>query len=80
MKNRQYRKLSMKLIATSRMTLEEKLATMEQLWDDLRRHQNIQSPDWHGDVLQAREEKRLSGHEQPMDWQVAKKAIVNRTQ
>jgi hypothetical protein len=38
--------------------LEEKLATMEQIWDDLFQHQNVQSPDWHGDVLQIREENR----------------------
>lgn len=70
----------MNVVALTNMTLEEKLATMEQIWDDLCRHQNVQSPDWHGDVLQIREEKRLAGQEQPLDWQEAKKAIQNRTQ
>lgn len=70
----------MNAVAISKMTLEEKLATMEEIWDDLCRHQNVQSPGWHGDVLQYRDENRLAGHEQPMDWQDAKKTIRQRTQ
>jgi hypothetical protein len=70
----------MNAVAISNMTLEEKLATMEQIWDDLCQHQNVQSPDWHGDVLQIREENRLTGQEPPMDWQDAKKVIRQRTQ
>lgn len=70
----------MNAVAINNMTLEEKLATMEQIWDDLCQHQNVQSPDWHGDVLQIREANRQAGHGQPMDWQDAKKAIRKRTQ
>lgn len=63
----------MNTVSITEMTVEEKLATMEQLfWDDLCQHQNIQSPGWHGDVLQRRERNRLAGQEQPMDWQQAK--------
>lgn len=69
----------MNAVALTSMTLEEKLATMEQIWDDLGQHQNVQSPDWHGNVLQIREENRLAGQEQPMDWQEAKKTIQNQT-
>lgn len=70
----------MNAVAITNMTLEEKIATMEQLWDDLCQHQNVQSPDWHQDVLQTRELNRLSGQEQPMDWQQAKQEIHKRTQ
>ena len=70
----------MNAVALTNMSLEEKLATMEQIWDDLCQHQNVQSPDWHGDVLQVRERNRLAGQEQPMDWQDAKKTIRQRTQ
>jgi Putative addiction module component len=70
----------MNAVALMNMTLEEKLATMEQIWDDLCQHQNVQSPDWHGDVLQIREGNRLAGQENPMDWQEAKKVIRQRTQ
>ncbi|MCD2450229.1 addiction module protein [Methylicorpusculum oleiharenae] len=70
----------MNAVVISNMSLEEKLATMEQIWDDHCQHQNVQSPDWHGDVLQIREENRRAGHEQSMDWQDAKNAIRQRTQ
>jgi hypothetical protein len=70
----------MSTIAINTMTLEEKLATMEQIWDDLCQRQNVQSPDWHGDVLQSREEKRVAGGEEPMDWRDAKQAILKRVE
>jgi len=70
----------MNSVAISNMTLEEKLATMEQIWDDLCQHQNVQSPGWHGDVLQIREASSLAGREPAMDWQAAKQAIRQRTQ
>ena len=69
----------MNAVAISNMTLEEKIATMEQIWDDHCQHQNVESPDWHRDVLQVREQNRIAGGEQPMDWQDAKKEIRQRT-
>jgi hypothetical protein len=70
----------MNSVAISNMSLEEKLATMEQIWDDLCLHQNVQSPGWHGDVLQIREANRQAGREPAMDWHEAKQAIRQRTQ
>ena len=70
----------MNSVAISNMSLEEKLATMEQIWDDLCLHQNVPSPTWHGDVLQIREANRLAGREPAMDWHEAKQAIRQRTQ
>ncbi|ESS71671.1 putative addiction module component [Methyloglobulus morosus KoM1] len=70
----------MNAVAISNMSLEEKIATMEQIWDVICQHQNVKSPDWHGEVLLKREESRLAGHDQPMDWQNAKKAIRQRKQ
>mgnify|MGYP001636540398 CR=1 FL=1 len=70
----------MNAVAITNMTLEEKLATMEQIWDDLCQHQNVKSPDWHQDVLQIREKNRLAGQEEPLDWQQAKLEIRKRTQ
>lgn len=63
----------------SNMSIEEKISTMEMLWDDLCQHQKITSPDWHQDVLKIREKNRLAGQEQPMDWQEAKREIHNKT-
>ena len=70
----------MKLTAISNMTLDAYPVTMEQTGDDFCQHQNLQSLDWHVDVLQSREENRLAGKEQPMDWRDAKKAIRQRAQ
>lgn len=64
----------------SNMSIEEKISTMEMIWDDLCQHQNVETPDWHQEVLQVREEKRLAGQEQPMDWSEAKKHILKNTQ
>ena len=63
----------------SKMSIEEKISTMEMLWNDLCRHTTLESPDWHQDVLKVREQKRTSSQEQPMDWSEAKKNILNRT-
>ena len=70
----------MNAVAITNMTLEEKLATMEQIWDDLCQHQNVNTPEWHQDVLQIREKNRLAGQEEPVDWQQAKLEIRKRTQ
>jgi hypothetical protein len=64
----------------SNMSIEEKISTMEMIWDDLCQHQKIDTPDWHQDVLQVREEKRLAGEQQPMNWSEAKKHILKSTQ
>jgi hypothetical protein len=64
----------------SNMSIEEKISTMELLWDDLCQHHHVDTPNWHQDVLQNRDEKRLSGDQQPMDWAEAKKQILNKTQ
>ncbi|MEK6535045.1 MAG: addiction module protein [Thermodesulfobacteriota bacterium] len=42
------------------MTVADKLAAMERLWEDLgRTPEAVPSPSWHGEVLSARE-KRVS--------------------
>ncbi len=70
----------MTTLSIDKMTVSEKLLAMEQLWDDLcRRAEPMQSPDWHGDVLMAREEQVQYGKSQFSDWQEAKKRIQDRT-
>jgi hypothetical protein len=66
--------------AISKMSIEEKISTMEMIWDDLCQHTIVESPDWHSDVLKVREQKRAASQEQPMDWAEAKKHILNKTQ
>lgn len=61
------------------MSIEEKISIMEMLWDDLCQHATIESPDWHQDVLKAREQKRVSSQDEPMDWSEAKRQIIENT-
>ena len=62
----------------NQMTKEEKLRTMELLWDDICRDvPDLASPPWHGDILKDREEKIKQGKEEFIDWEQAKKDIRN---
>jgi hypothetical protein len=58
------------------MTTEEKLQAMEALWADLTRNEErFESPGWHKQVLQEREQRIESGQESLIDWEVAKKQL-----
>lgn len=58
------------------MSVEEKLQTMESIWEDLcRKSESITSPPWHKEVLNDREEGIESGEEKFEDWETAKKNI-----
>jgi hypothetical protein len=58
------------------MTVDEKLRALERIWEDLCRSEaDVPSPDWHRDVLEARE-KRAGQREEPFaDWEDAKLRI-----
>ena len=63
-------------ILIDQMTTEEKIHTMETIWDDLcKKAENIQSPIWHKKVLQEREDRINAGEEVFIDWDSAKKQI-----
>jgi hypothetical protein len=49
----------MKLVLPlDKMTITDKLQALEQIWDDLCRNQEqIPSPDWHEEILHAREDR-----------------------
>lgn len=59
-----------------RMTIEEKLQLMEELWDDLT-HQSTapEPPSWHGRVLAERQAAVEQGEEPLEDWETAKQRI-----
>jgi len=62
-----------------KMTREEKLRLMEELWTDLSRDEaQVPSPPWHGEVLHDRAEDVKSGKEVFMDWEVAKTELRDR--
>ncbi|WP_447980119.1 addiction module protein [Candidatus Nitrospira bockiana] len=58
------------------MTLQEKLAAMELLWEDLARTpEAVESPAWHKDVLDDREQQLADGQSRFTDWETAKANI-----
>ena len=58
------------------LTRQEKLRAMEELWEDLTRaDEQYESPDWHGDVLRAREEALKAGKDEFVPWDEAKRVL-----
>lgn len=73
--------VSMKPVkAIEQMTQEEKLLTMESLWDSLwPAQEGIPSPGWHGAVLQGRADRVASGKAVFSDWDAAKKRLSGQS-
>ena len=62
-----------------KMTVQEKLRVMEELWEDLSREpRNIKSPSWHKQALKEREARIASGQAKFIDWEKAKKELRRR--
>lgn len=58
------------------MTLREKLAAMESLWEDLARTpEAVESPTWHRDVFDERRQALADGRSRFTDWETAKADI-----
>ena len=63
-------------IPVKKMSFEEKMQTMELIWDELcHGKDSIESPSWHKDILIDRERGLKEGTEELMDWETAKKLI-----
>jgi hypothetical protein len=59
-----------------KMSIADKLQTMEALWEDLSSHaQDVTAPDWHHEVLATRDNDLREGKEHFTDWEVAKDTI-----
>jgi len=66
-------------IPLEKMTTEEKIQTMETIWDDLcKKAESIPSPSWHKKVLQEREDRIKKGDEKFVNWNNAKKHIRDK--
>ena len=64
---------------SNEMTVAKKLQLVKTLWQDLSRHADaLESPEWHGEVLQERERRIASGEARFSDWEQAKADIRNR--
>jgi len=61
------------------MSLHEKLAAMESLWEDIARApEAVESPSWHKDILDERRQRLAEGQSQFVDWEAAKADIRNK--
>jgi len=66
-------------ISLQAMSLPEKMALLEALWEDLSKSPDkLQSPDWHKDVLEERRRRVQSGEDTFSDWEDAKRDIRKR--
>jgi hypothetical protein len=62
------------------MTTQEKLEAMEALWRDLSSTpENLVSPSWHADVLQARDARVRAGKARFVDWGEAKRSLLDES-
>jgi len=59
------------------MSFEEKIQTMELLWDDLCHSSDaIESPSWHKDILINREQALNEQNDEFINWETAKNNIL----
>ena len=66
------------ILQLEKLTRIEKLRAMEELWEDLRRQEEFESPEWHGEVLRAREEALKAGTDKFVPWEEAKSILRER--
>ncbi len=59
----------------NQMSTEEKLRTMEQIWDALCQTSDFNSPDWHKNLLEERERRIKEGKEEILDWEESKRQL-----
>jgi hypothetical protein len=65
--------------AIEQMTHDEKLQTLETLWDSLwPRQESVPSPEWHGAILEQRAKRVASGGAVFSDWNLAKKRLASQ--
>ena len=72
--------MSVPILPLNEMSVEEKLQTMEELWQSLSVDPAaIKSPAWHEEELAERERKIESGEAKFVEWEKAKADIRRRT-
>jgi hypothetical protein len=72
--------MAVPILPLDEMTVEDKLQTMEALWESLSADPAaIESPAWHEEELRERERKIASGEAKFIDWEKAKADIRRRT-
>ncbi len=68
-------------LAIMQMSWDEKLRTMEELWESISREESrLESPSWHQAALQETATLYEAGLEQPLDWAAAKRELRKRAE
>lgn len=63
-------------IHLDKLTTEQKLLLMEEIWNDLLRNEDeIPSPGWHGEILKTRLAQVREGSAAFTDWESARKQL-----
>lgn len=58
------------------LPLPEKLALLEAVWSEISAEpENVEVPQWHKELLDARQQEFISGRAQVLDWEEAKRQI-----
>ena len=58
------------------MSWEEKLRTLEELWEAITREgDRYESPAWHQETLNETQQRAEAGSEEPVDWATAKREL-----
>jgi uncharacterized phage protein gp47/JayE len=71
----------MSKLAVKQMSWDEKLRTMEELWESLAQDESrLESPSWHQDALRETMARHEAGQEQPIDWAAAKHELRKRAE
>jgi len=66
----------MSITEIHQLPLSEKLQIMEAIWEDLRAQaKDVPVPQWHKELLDARQEAVEQGHEEVLDWDDAKRTL-----
>ena len=72
--------MAMPILQLNEMSVEEKLQTMEALWESISTDPTaVESPAWHEDELRVREQRTASGDAAFTDWEKAKADIRRRS-
>lgn len=66
----------MRIAEIRQLPLSEKLQIMEAIWEDLRaRAEDLPVPEWHKELLDARQDAVAEGREKVLDWDDAKRSL-----
>jgi putative addiction module component (TIGR02574 family) len=66
----------MTIAEISKLPLNEKIEIMEAIWEDLRSQaETVPVPDWHKDLLDARQKAVEEGREKVHEWNEVRKSL-----